>query len=328
MSKKLSVISQTDASDKQWIEICRKVSYSTFFHTPLWADVFCNSSKKQYEKAAKIIEFSDGKTVLFPCVTKKVSVLVKVTLSMPAATFGGWLSTEPLHKEHMKLLLENLGEYKDLILRENPYDPHLSSIQMQHAKNDSTQTVCLEGGYDTVFQNSEKRHQRAVNTAVKKGVWVKEAAGADQWSEYYQIYLKSIKRWKKRNLFSGVSYSKKFFDSIYNLDSSYRKLFLAYVEDEPVAGMLCFYWNNHAVMWHGAGLSEFFAYRPNNLLYDQAIHNACDNKFQWFDCNPSGGLDGVIRFKKYLGAKLLKSRIIEHRSWIRTIARFARKIAT
>lgn len=326
MINELSIASQSDVSDEEWIEICKKVPYSTFFHTPLWADIFCNNFKKRYKKAAKKIRFNDGKTVLFPCVTKEKTRFVKVTLSMPAATFGGWLSLEPLQVEHVNLLFQNLAQYKDLIMRENPYDPVLNSICIQNAKEDTTQSIYLDDGYEKIFQKSEYRHRRAVKTALKKGVVVNEATDFEQWSKYYDIYLKTIERWKKKRLFSGVSYKKSFFDLIYNLDFNNRKLFIAYVENKPVAGMLCFYWNNHAVMWHGAGLSDYFIYRPNNLLYDHAIHHACNNGFKWFDCNPSGGINGVIRFKKHLGAQFLQSRVIEHRTLVRAFTGSIQKI--
>ncbi|MDO5577167.1 MAG: GNAT family N-acetyltransferase, partial [Fibrobacter sp.] len=305
--------------------ICKKVPYCTFFHTPMWADIFCKSDSKTYRKSSRLVTFSDGKTALFPCVTKRVNRFIDVTISMPGATFGGWLSCDNLGDEHEKLLLESLYEYKDLIMRENPYNPILNDVYMRNAKDDSTQTVSLESGYEAVWKNSEQRHQRGVKTAIKKGVSVKEAVDIEDWAVYYEIYLKSIKRWERRKLFSGVYYERKFFDLIYKLNQAERKLFIAYVESKPVAGMLCFYWNDHAVMWHGAGLDEYFGYRPNNLLYDHAIHCACDSGFKWFDCNPSGGLDGVISFKKHLGAKMLKSRVVEHKSRLRTIGILVRK---
>jgi lipid II:glycine glycyltransferase (peptidoglycan interpeptide bridge formation enzyme) len=92
------------------------------------------------------------------------------------------------------------------------------------------------------------------------------------------------------------------------------RLWLVSLDDTIIAGILCFYWNRHAVAWHGAGLSGYFSYRPNNLLYNHAIMHAAENGYRWFDCNPSSDLSGVSTFKKLIGAQPLQSRVLVRRS--------------
>jgi lipid II:glycine glycyltransferase (peptidoglycan interpeptide bridge formation enzyme) len=92
------------------------------------------------------------------------------------------------------------------------------------------------------------------------------------------------------------------------------------------ASVICFYWNNHAVAWHGAAFEEFFDLRPNNLLYDHMIRSAFHQGYQWFDCNPAGGLAGVIAFKDNLGALRMQSRIVDQSSLVKKTGLFIRKI--
>jgi lipid II:glycine glycyltransferase (peptidoglycan interpeptide bridge formation enzyme) len=140
------------------------------------------------------------------------------------------------------------------------------------------------------------------------------------WERYHRIYCESINRWKKKKNHTGVSYDINFFKEIYQVDSKYRKLWLAIVDNEPVAGIICFYWNRHAVVWLGAGLESFFDYHPNDLVYHNAIKDAAEKGFHWFDCNPSAGLDGVYNFKRSLGAEVLQTNYINRKSTLRGLA--------
>ena len=61
--------------------------------------------------------------------------------------------------------------------------------------------------------------------------------------------------------------------------------------------MLNFYHNRHAVYWHGAFVERYFEQRPSNLVHAEAIRDACERGFDWYDFNPSGPAPGVVRFK-------------------------------
>jgi lipid II:glycine glycyltransferase (peptidoglycan interpeptide bridge formation enzyme) len=85
---------------------------------------------------------------------------------------------------------------------------------------------------------------------------------------------------------------------------------LAKYEDRSIAGALCFYTKNHVVYWHGAAYSDYFELRPVNLLMYEAIKDACENGYSWFDFNPSGGHEGVKAFKKSFGPTALRSDVV------------------
>lgn len=308
--------------DDDWLGICKDCHYATFFHTPLWAKAFEKWSSGKIKANAVMIEFYDGKKVLLPLSEKTVGP-IKIGISMPVTTYGGWISRDKLHTEHAQSLLRYLRKkYKDLLFVENPYDPLLSNVIIHKAIDYSTSTVDLRGGLDKVVEQSKYYHRKNIKTAEKAGVTVQSTEDFSKWQEYYEAYEESIHRWKKKEIFSGVSYDFSLFQILYQLDPNCRKLWVAVLNGKIISGILCFYWNKHAVAWHGAGLSEYFNYRPNNLLYQTAMQHACNAGYFWFDCNPSGGLEGVSSFKQGLGAIRLRTRVIDQKSLIRKIASF------
>ena len=327
MNEKHLIVRKYRATDEEWMEICKKSPFATFFHTPLWADIFCKASENRLHKASTVLVFDDGTKVLFPCVYKNhLRSFLKVALSMPASTYGGPVSEKQLHCGYDESLVAYLDTYRDLVFRENPYDPLLKLIDIKGSTVDYTQSIDLSGGYDEVINRAQYTHRKAVRKSLRMGVSVEQTEDTSLWHEYYQIYRDSISRWKQNNLFTGVEYHEGYFESFYSLSPSYRRLYVARVNGKVIAGVIGFYWNRYAVMWHGAGLSEFFNYRPNNLIYDYAILQACKDGYSWFDCNPGSGLDGVITFKKYLGAEFLRSRIVERKSPVRRIVNSVRKL--
>jgi lipid II:glycine glycyltransferase (peptidoglycan interpeptide bridge formation enzyme) len=61
-------------------------------------------------------------------------------------------------------------------------------------------------------------------------------------------------------------------------------------------------------------MDAYFNIRPRNLLLYEAIKNACEKGYFWFDFNPSAGLKGVKAFKEGFGAEAFKCPIVELKS--------------
>ncbi len=303
------------ASRAEWLSFCRSCPGATFFHTPFWAELFEQRYPGRFRAAPMLFRFHDNTNILLPMVIKRrLSGLVRIACSMPGNTFGGWISPTPLESVHEEAVMEHLNSYENYFLRENPYCPIKLPLANGVCRDDSTRTIGLTEGYDAVWMRATAGHRNAVRNAMRSGVDIREATDDGEWKAYFALYTASIDRWNKRRIFTGVRYDRSFFMRIRKTEPALRKLWLASVNGTFVAGILCFYWNRHAVVWHGAGLSEYFSYHPNNLLYDRAIAHAVESGYEWFDCNPSGGLPGVNNFKHYIGAKPMQSRLIVRRS--------------
>jgi lipid II:glycine glycyltransferase (peptidoglycan interpeptide bridge formation enzyme) len=108
-----------------------------------------------------------------------------------------------------------------------------------------------------------------------------------------------------------------FFRRLYENRSGHEILWLAFKDEEPLCGALCFYWNRHAVYWHGASSARYFHLKPNNLLFWEIILDAMRKGHAVFDFNPSGGYAGVESFKERFGAERLPAPVITVRSPLR-----------
>jgi hypothetical protein len=263
----------------------------------------------------KLISFSDGKKALLPLsLQPNYRGLVKTYLSSPAGTFGGWIDQDKLEIKHA-ILLANLLTQKmgNLCWRVNPYDELALKTNIEISREDETHALNLSNGFDAIYKGWTKGHSSAARKARKAGVFIRLASQLDDWQSYYRVYEDSLNRWGEK---ASCKYDWKLFEEIFHRHSHSIRLWLAIYQEEIVAGALCFHAKRHVVYWHGAALDEYFNLRPVNLLMYEIIKNACEEKYLWFDFNPSGGHEGVKSFKKSFGAQPLACPIINKNTMI------------
>jgi lipid II:glycine glycyltransferase (peptidoglycan interpeptide bridge formation enzyme) len=127
------------------------------------------------------------------------------------------------------------------------------------------------------------------------------------WKKYYEVYEDSLLRWGDK---ASSRYELRLFEEMQRRNSPNIKLWLAAYQEKIIAGALCFYAKKHVVWWHGASLEKHFRLRPNTLIIYEAIKDACERGFSWFDFNPSGGHEGVTSFKKRFGTQAYPSNLL------------------
>ncbi|NLE02592.1 MAG: hypothetical protein GX640_22235 [Fibrobacter sp.] len=77
------------ADRRLWLEYCMAALNATFFHSPMWAELFEKQSK-YFVTDTRCVEFNDGLRVIIPMVKKTILPgLLNVYLSMPGSTYGG-----------------------------------------------------------------------------------------------------------------------------------------------------------------------------------------------------------------------------------------------
>ena len=305
----LALSGKHQATEKEWDTIWEQCEYSTYFHSREWAEIWQKYTRENMTADAVIVEFSDGATALLPFSTQTMlKGLVNKYILSPAGTFGGWLSTDKLSNTHGRLLNDFISnKCKYLTWRLNPYNSLETKLNIKDLRKDETHVLELEPGFETIHKSWTKGHTSAARKARQSGVEVREAKSLEDWVAYYEIYQDSLKRWGEA---ASSCYEWQLFQNMCELSSTNIKLWIASFEGKMIAGALCFYAKKHVVYWHGSALSEYFNLRPVNLLMYEIIRESCENGYQWFDFNPSGGNEGVIAFKKSFGAKALNSPVV------------------
>lgn len=151
----------------------------------------------------------------------------------------------------------------------------------------------------------EKRARTAVKKARKKGVSVVESS--DDYNAFYKI-LKEAKARHNAKSTHTLSELMKLHDILPNS----IKLDIAYVHDEPAAGILYFICNSQVILTfyicHKTAYGEFY---PTNLLIYHGMRWAKKNKFKYLDLGTTArySLDsdaivgyGVFMFKESFGS--------------------------
>jgi hypothetical protein len=313
----VSILSVRPASPSEWDTIWRECEYSTYFHSREWADIWSSYTKRKMSLTPFLIQFSDGKRALLPFsgLTKEgiLPILVgtrHLYVSSPECTYGGWISTDKLDSNHGLLLLKLIEKkFGNLFLRMNPYDDVLLSSGFSISDEGETHSINLKKGFDVIASNMSRDHKRGVKKAIENGVSIRIASSIEDWLDYYQVYEITVNRWGNRLL--GEKYSWSLFHDIFRRNSPNVELWLAIYQGKVISGELCFHSKRHFVSWHGASLETYFNIKPRHLLLFEAIKNACEKGYFWFDFNPSAGLKGVKAFKEGFGAEALKCHIVE-----------------
>jgi len=291
------IVSITRPDVQEWEQLWNSCPYATYFHSPEWAHIWQHYSEGKISPAPVLLAFNDGKKALLPfSIEKACKGLVKSTLSSPAGTYGGWISTDRLAPEHEKSVWQYiLREYPNLIIRTNPYYANNSAVPVVPCMDDVTHHVPMDGPFEKIEKEWRKGHRSAVHKAARLGVTVREASSMNDWETYGLLYKDSLRRWGER---ASSNYRQSLFSIMGSLNSSRIKLWLAQYEGNIVAGALCLYSRHHVVYWHGAALDKYYFLNPVNYLVYDIMMKASREGYAWFDFNPSAGHAGVIKFKQ------------------------------
>jgi len=291
----------------EWQKYVDDCNTATFFHTPNWYQVWKEYNGNEYE--ARLLRFENGNEALIPfSIKKRLKGLVKEYLSSPEGTYGGPLSNFQLSDSEVSKVEKYISQFNSVQIQINPLNPILKDFFS--TKKRFTQIIDLTKSWQSLLRNWKNGHRRSLKKGLKNGIEIR-LANENEWEEYYHLYQDSIRRWG--NLASN-NYKLDLFQILKKLKPVVCKLWLALADNKIISGCLCFYHNKHVVYWHGASLESYFHLRPVHLLHYHIIKDAKESGYFWYDFNPSGGHEGVERFKNGFGTKKMKTNIYTARS--------------
>ena len=297
-------------NEAEWWDFVERCPTATFFHTPDWYRVWKEYEGNHYE--ARLLTLKSGKKVLLPLFyRRRLKRLVKAFFSGPAGTYGGILQMDNLSTQDIQDIEYYISSFSFLSIRANPLNPIFT--EKIFTNQGFTQIVNLQTCTNDLTQKWSDNHVRSLKKGVKNNIKVKEAKTMTEWKAYYDIYQDSRKRWGAS---ASNNYDWKLFEVISQLDSNRCKLWLAFLGGEIISGCLCFYFNQHVVYWHGGTFKAYLKDRPAHILHFHIIKKAIENNFKWYDFNPSGGHEGVVKFKKGFGTDIYSANIFKKKSII------------
>ena len=290
--------------------------YSTYFHSPEWAEIWEAYSGGRITPTSLHITFSDRLTAIVVLSASAWPGGLAIRYSSPAGTYGGWISGDPLTSGHAACLSDFLYRHTgNLVWRVNPINPLRRTGKLPLAKQEHTHIIDLREGFEPIARQWKKGNgsiARKINKARKSGVTARKASSAEDWAFYYKIYQSSLERWGKT---ASISYGWPLFETMMKLGSEYIDLWVAEYQGAIICGALCFSSPRHVSYWHGAALESHFSLRPVNLLIHEIIEDAASKQKDWFDFNPSGGIKGVEKFKESFGSERIACPVVDTRSF-------------
>jgi CelD/BcsL family acetyltransferase involved in cellulose biosynthesis len=312
------------ATNSDWATFWQESEQATYFHSPEWAEIWAEHTRGRVRPAPRMVLFSDGRQALLPlCFERRLGGLLSRYVSSPEATFGGWLSREPLTLSHAEQLFDWLmhAHGKSLVWRLNPYDQQCFEAGRRRGvecRNDETYALALGSDPEALFKNFKARCRTDIRKAREAGFSIQRAETHQDWIDYHRVYQDSLRRWGNRQ---EEGYERRLFDILFERRSPYIQLWLARQGDQIVSGNICFYAKRHVVYWLGATLEQHLASGVAKLLMSEIIQESCRQGYGWFDFNPSATLPGVKFFKEGFGARPLPAPVVYVDTRLKQLAR-------
>jgi CelD/BcsL family acetyltransferase involved in cellulose biosynthesis len=284
-----------------WEQVVSKSAYSTFFHTPTWAQVIVETFP-EFRICTKGFVLDDGTVAIVPMVsTIERNRYFRWCESMFPGGYGGVVAARELAQAELDSISRCLTTAQTAYIHVmgNPFVSHeLAPIFSRTVL--STHMVDLTEGFETLFSRYTKSKKKDTRKAQKLGVEISIAESEDEFRAYYQVYEDTLRRWGDQTL---IVYPYRLFERICHHRSDEIALWAAKFKGNIVAGALNFYKNGCVIGWHTATCERFLKYRLFPLLLTEMIRDACNRGFNYFDFGPSGGLKGVEDYKEEFGAR-------------------------
>ena len=288
----LSVVLYDQTREQDWNTYIESSAKTVFAHHLSWKRVIEESfgHSSYYLMAYR----GDDVAGILPLFFVKSLFFGSYLVTAPFLTYGGLVSDDEavasVLTERATELARDLGaDYIEIRNDEN----HAS---LSHTKDDYyTLVLDLQSGEADVWNSKLKSTaRRNVRKAQKSGLTVVEEN--ELVDEYYRINAKNMHR------LGTPAHSLTFFSNIVKYCPGTRLLMLQQ-DKQFIGGTLLVSFKNSVLMpWVGS-LEEYFAHRPNNLIYWESVRWAINNGFQYFDFGRSKYGSGTFRFKAQYGAE-------------------------
>jgi len=263
----------------------------------MWADLLAKTFKGM-KIATKAYLFDNGTVAVLPLMQRSAGLkgFFKSYESMFHGVYGGLIADGELEPEQVEAVYASLRDRRTVEIKiiGNPY----ARWTMPESFRTSlmfTQSLRLEGEFKDVWRRFSRGNKSNIKKALRNRLEIDIAENEEDYWQYYCAYQDSLNRWGER---ATSRYPFELFLAMKDCDREKVKLWLVRKSGATIGGIVMFYHHRHAVYWHGAFIEAFFEYRPSNLIHAETIRDACERGFQWYDFNPSGGHQGVVKFKQ------------------------------
>jgi lipid II:glycine glycyltransferase (peptidoglycan interpeptide bridge formation enzyme) len=161
-------------------------------------------------------------------------------------------------------------------------------------------TLRLEIDYSLTSEKFNESHIRGIRKGLKEKITAEISTSQESLDYFYKLHITTRKK-------QGMPVQPKNFFKLFYEKIILKKLgFLVIVKKGfiPIAGAIFAGFSNTLTYKYGASNPDFLQYRPNNLLFDNAIREAIDRGYKFLDFGRTDNDNsGLRRFKSGWGAE-------------------------
>lgn len=285
-----------------WMDVLNTCVHYSFFQTPAWTNLLCECIDGARNESL-YLEFSDGVNAIMPLVSIPQKMGIRKLESLPWGCYGGLVSSTLLTEAHFLTTIEAITPLHKPLAQIfcNPLHeiPHNWPISVDVNEKESW-GIRLDS-YEQFWKGVQSRTRTAINKAERVGVEVTQGLKDKDINTLHELYVKANAHWEGVETLPDT-----FFDTLNTLPDHSAKVWTAWHNNTPLAADLMLYGKGEVQYFAGAADREHSNMQAPKLLMSRIIHDACENKFTYFNLGASAGLEGVERFKKALGAEVWK----------------------
>ena len=284
----------------------------------VWAEVIAGSLGAR--NRSRHYRFSDGVEAVLPLFTRRFDPRpIRVFRSPPPAWgFGGLFSTAPLTADHLRAALDDCARLPGAAIQIRPNPLHAEAwveaacgTGWQSVPR-SAHVVDLAGGFEEVWTRRFPGSTRnKVRKAVKAGVVVESGNSEKLVDAFDTLFRRSLSRWAKaQNEFAWLAAlrgrvrdpKQKFFAMARDA-SRILRVYIAYLEDQPVAGIVVLLDRNGHMTRGAMDKDRIGASYANYLLQKMAIEDTCAQAGLHYHMGETGASQSLADFKSRFGAE-------------------------
>ncbi|OCC14659.1 hypothetical protein DBT_1974 [Dissulfuribacter thermophilus] len=286
---------EISASD-EWDALVEQYPGATLFHTSFW----CRVIEKTFGVKGYLLQFLDnGMTVgVVPVwIRKKAGLtLVGSPLRQTATHYCGPLLMDGITVSQILAALYNYvsrelkADYIDITF---PYSLDIAIDSSWKVSKPETLILSLDRTQEDLWKSFEGRARTAIRKAIKSGVNVHLIHNPEKELDTFYEMLEEVHRRHGRK----PVFPKKFYESIFKVNSEYASLYGAEYNGKWIAMAFILKYKNW-MNYHSAGsLRAFRQLGANNLLQWEIIKDGLRAEYILYDLGGGSGIHGIEKFK-------------------------------
>jgi FemAB-related protein (PEP-CTERM system-associated) len=278
--------------ERRWDDFVDASENGTIFHKIAWKRIL---EKTFRYRSCYFFAEKDGRICgVLPLFHVRSMFAGNAIISTPFAVYGGILADDAVAEsallEACKDRALQLGvTYVELRQRFRCRNPGLQTRDSLYC----TFIKPIHAEAEKTFAALPREARRMVRKAEKFGLTAKFAE--EGLSDFYEIYATSV------HYLGTPVFPRRLFESCLRELKPNADLLLISHQDQPVAGVLSFYYRDAVLPYYGGSFPDKNHLAPNNFMYWALMKSAGERGYRFFDFGRSKNATGAFDFKRHMG---------------------------